>query len=46
MSVLGKVLLQKIADDPNMMHINRVTAKQMLKAMGPQQIIIQTSNQP
>ena len=39
-------ILQKIADDPNMMHINRVTAKQMLKAMGPQQIIIQTSNQP
>ena len=27
-------ILQKIADDPNMMHINRVTAKQLLKSMG------------
>jgi hypothetical protein len=39
-------ILQKIADDPNMMHINRVTAKQLLKSMGPKQIVIQTSNQP
>jgi hypothetical protein len=39
-------ILQKIADDPNMMHINRVTAKQLLKSTGPKQIIIQTSNQP
>jgi len=27
-------ILQKIADDPNMMHINRVTARQLLKTMG------------
>jgi hypothetical protein len=26
-------VLKKIADDPNMMHINRVTARQMLKTM-------------
>lgn len=28
-------ILQKIANDPNMMHINRVTAKQLLKSIGP-----------
>ena len=28
-------ILQKIASDPNMMHINRVTAKQLLKSIGP-----------
>jgi hypothetical protein len=27
-------ILQKIASDPNMMHINRVTAKQLLKSIG------------
>ena len=27
-------ILQKIAADPNMMHINRVTAKQLLKSIG------------
>jgi hypothetical protein len=28
-------ILQKIAADPNMMHINRVTARQLLKSIGP-----------
>ncbi len=28
-------ILQKIANDPNMMHINRVAAKQLLKSVGP-----------
>jgi len=28
-------ILQKIAADPNMMHINRVTAGQLLKSIGP-----------
>jgi hypothetical protein len=28
-------ILQKIANDPNMMHINRVTANQLLKSIGP-----------
>jgi len=28
-------ILQKIAADPSMMHINRVAAKQMLKSIGP-----------
>jgi hypothetical protein len=28
-------ILQKIANDPNMMHINRMTAKQLLKSIGP-----------
>lgn len=39
-------ILQKIADDPNMMHINRVTAKQLLKSMGARGITIQTTTQP
>jgi hypothetical protein len=39
-------ILQKIADDPNMMHINRVTAKQMLKAMGTTGAPGQTTSQP
>jgi len=28
-------ILQKIAADPNMMHINRVAARQLLKSIGP-----------
>jgi len=28
-------ILQKIASDPNMMHINRMTARQLLKSIGP-----------
>jgi hypothetical protein len=28
-------ILQKIASDPNIMHINRVAAKQLLKSIGP-----------
>ena len=39
-------ILQKIADDPNMMHINRVTAKQMLKTMGTTGAPSQTATQP
>jgi hypothetical protein len=39
-------ILQKIADDPNMMHINRVTAKQLLKSMGPSGSPSQTATQP
>ena len=39
-------VLQKIADDPNMMHINRVAAKQLLKTMGISGIPIQTATQP
>ena len=39
-------ILQKIADDPNMMHINRVTAKQMLKTMGNTGASSQTVTQP
>jgi len=39
-------ILQKIADDPNMMHINRVTAKQLLKSMGTKAITVQTTTQP
>lgn len=39
-------ILQKIASDPNMMHINRVTAKQLLNSAGPPGVHAQTSNQP
>jgi hypothetical protein len=39
-------ILQKIADDPNMMHINRVTAKQLLKTMGIGGIPIERATQP
>jgi hypothetical protein len=39
-------ILQKIADDPNMMHINRVTARQLLKSMGPSGSPSQTATQP
>jgi hypothetical protein len=39
-------ILQKIADDPNMMHINRVTAKQLLKSMGAKAVTVQTTTQP
>jgi hypothetical protein len=28
-------ILQKIASDPSMMHISQVTAKQLLKSIGP-----------
>jgi len=39
-------ILQKIASDPNMMHINRVTAKQLLKTMAANGTTpIQTSTQ-
>ena len=39
-------ILQKIANDPNMMHINRVAAKQILKGMPAGGGPIQTTNQP
>jgi hypothetical protein len=39
-------ILRKIADDPNMMHINRVTAKQLLKSMGTGGMPSQTATQP
>jgi len=39
-------VLQKIADDPNMMHINRVTAKQLLKSTGTSGVSSQTATQP
>jgi len=39
-------ILQKIADDPNMMHINRVTARQLLKTMGTSGVPLQTATQP
>ena len=39
-------ILQKIADDPNMMHINRLTAKQLLKSMASGGAPSQTATQP
>jgi hypothetical protein len=39
-------ILQKIAADPNMMHINRMAAKQLLKTLGPGRVQGQVSNQP
>jgi hypothetical protein len=39
-------ILQKIADDPNMMHINRVTAKQLLKGMPIGGVPIRAATQP
>jgi hypothetical protein len=39
-------ILQKIASDPNMMHINRVTAKQLLNSAGPPGVHAQTASQP
>jgi len=39
-------ILQKIASDPNMMHINRVTAKQLLKSIGPTVAPSQPATQP
>ena len=39
-------VLKKIADDPNMMHINRVTAKQMLKTMPATAAPSQPETQP
>lgn len=39
-------ILQKIVDDPNMMHINRVTAKQMLKTLENGGVPSQSSTQP
>jgi hypothetical protein len=39
-------ILRKIADDPNMMHINRVTANQLLKSMGASGSPSQTATQP
>ena len=39
-------ILQKIADDPNMMHINRATCKQLLKSMGASGVPSPTATQP
>jgi len=39
-------ILQKIAADPNMMHINRLTAKQLLRSMGTGGMQGQTATQP
>ena len=39
-------ILHKIADDPNMMHINRVSAKQLLKSIGPMVAPSQPASQP
>lgn len=39
-------ILQKIAADPNMMHINRVTAKQLLKSIGPTVAPSEPASQP
>jgi hypothetical protein len=39
-------ILQKIAADPNMMHISRMAAKQMLKTLGPGAAPGPTSSQP
>jgi hypothetical protein len=39
-------ILQKIASDPNMMHINRVTAKQLLNSAGPTGGHVQTTTEP
>jgi hypothetical protein len=39
-------VLQKIASDPNMMHINRVTAKQLLNSAGSTSVHAQTATQP
>jgi len=39
-------ILQKIASDPNMMHINRVTANQLLKSIGPTVAPSQPASQP
>lgn len=39
-------ILQKIASDPNMMHINRVTAKQLLNSMGLAPVASQPASQP
>jgi hypothetical protein len=39
-------ILQKIASDPNMMHINRVTAKQLLNSPGSPGVHAQTATQP
>jgi hypothetical protein len=39
-------ILQKIAADPNTMHINQVTATQLLKSMGTTGAPIQTATEP
>jgi hypothetical protein len=39
-------ILQKIASDPNMMHINRVTAKQLLNSTSPASAHIHPATQP
>jgi hypothetical protein len=39
-------ILQKIAADPNMMHISRMAAKQLLKTLGPGSVPGQASSQP
>lgn len=39
-------ILQKIASDPNMMHINRLTAKQLLSSMGAAPVHIQPATEP
>lgn len=39
-------VLQKIADDPNILHISRVAAKQLLKTLGPGTATGQVSSKP
>jgi hypothetical protein len=39
-------ILQKIASDPNMMHINRMTAKQLLNSAGAPSASVQPVTQP
>jgi hypothetical protein len=39
-------ILKKIVDDPNMMHINRMAAKQLLKTIGTSVVPSQTATQP
>lgn len=39
-------ILQKIAADPNVMHMNRMTAKQLLKSLGPGGVPGHASSQP
>jgi hypothetical protein len=39
-------ILQKIANDPNMMHINQVTARQLLKSIGPMVPLTPAASQP
>ena len=39
-------ILRKIADDPNMMHISRMAAKQLLRTLGPGAVSRQVSSEP